>query len=215
MLPWELKELTEKRLAEVVSNGLEKDQTLEYKRSMPFETSDERLKILKAVSAFANTFGGDLVIGVEAQDGIPRLPIIGIPSAEIDRLKLTYESVARDSFEPSLPAGTVVFQTVPIGRDGQAVLVARIVQSWRGPHRVSRQGRDFWTRTNAGKEPMTISQLRDAFVLSARFARKSGTLCMNESTTSQGTQEGHLMRRLTCTATRTTTHERTRGPYAD
>ena len=79
MLPWELKELTEQRLVEAVTNGREESQTLEYKRSMPFGTWEERLKVLKAVSAFANTFGGDLVIGVDAADGLPQLPIVGIP----------------------------------------------------------------------------------------------------------------------------------------
>src|SRR5258708_28019151 len=149
MLPWELKELTEQRLVEVVTNGLEESQTLEYKRSMPFGTWDEKLKVLKAVTAFANTFGGDLVIGIEARDGIPQLQIVGIPAAEIDRFMLAYESVVRDSLEPSLPTGTVAFQPIPIGHDGQAVLVARVAQSWRVPHRIGRLGnRDFWTRTN-------------------------------------------------------------------
>src|ERR1700722_7982480 len=159
MLPWNLSDLNEQRLTEVVTNGREESQTLEYKRSMPFGTWEERLKVLKAVSAFANTFGGDLVIGVDAADGIPQLPIVGIPLAEIDCLKLAFESVTRDSLEPSLPAGTVALKSIAVGREGQAVLVARIAQSWLAPHRIGRQGnRDFWTRTNAGKEPMTISQ---------------------------------------------------------
>jgi hypothetical protein len=173
MLPWELKELTEQRLVEVVTNGLEESQTLEYKRSMPFGIWEEKLKVLKAVTAFANTFGGDLVIGIEAQDGIPQLPIVGIPAAEIDGFKQAYESVARDSLEPSLPAGTVAFKSIAVGCDGQAVLVARISQSWLAPHRIGRKGdRDFWTRTSAGKEPMTITQLRDAFVLSGTVREK-------------------------------------------
>ena len=93
--------------------------------------------------------------------------------AEIDGLKLAFESVARDSLEPSLPAGTVAFKSIVVGREGQAVLVARIAQSWLAPHRIGRQGnRDFWTRTNAGKEPMTIAQLRDAFVLSGTVREK-------------------------------------------
>jgi Putative DNA-binding domain len=173
MLPWNLTDLNEQRLTEVVTNGREESQTLEYKRTMPFGTWEERLKVLKAVSAFANTFGGDLVIGVEAPGGIPQLPIVGIPAAEIDGLKLAFESVARDSLDPSLPAGTVAFKSIPVGSDGQAVLVARIAQSRLGPHRIGRKGdRDFWTRTNAGKEPMTIAQLRDAFVLSGTVREK-------------------------------------------
>jgi hypothetical protein len=173
MLPWELKELTEQRLIEVVANGREESQTLEYKRSMPFATWEEKLKVLKAVSAFANTFGGDLVIGIAAVDGIPKLPIDGILAADIDCLKLAFESVARDSLDPPFPAGTVCFQSIPIGNDGRAVLVARVAQSWRAPHRIGRKGdREFWTRTNAGKEPMTMSQLRDAFVLSGTVREK-------------------------------------------
>jgi Putative DNA-binding domain len=170
MLPWTLEDLNESRLAEVVANGREESQTLEYKRSMSVANDDEKLKILKAVSAFANTLGGDLVIGVDAPDGVPTSSsLLGVPTAEIDGFKLAFQSFAEYNLEPSLPAGAVTFKSVPLAPDNaRAVLVARVTQSWLGPHRIGKKGnRDFWTRTNAGKEPMTIWQLRDAFTLSS------------------------------------------------
>jgi Putative DNA-binding domain len=175
VLPWALEDLNEQRLAEIVANGREEGQTLEYKRSMSFESSEDKLKVLKAVSAFANTFGGDLVIGVDAPEGVPTSSsIVGVSITEIDRFKLAFESFARDSLEPSLPAGAVNFKSVPIGRDSaRAVLVVRVTQSWLGPHRIGKKGnREFWTRTSAGKEPMTIWQLRDAFMLSGAAREK-------------------------------------------
>jgi hypothetical protein len=175
MLPWTLQDLDEQRLAEIVANGREEGQTLEYKRSMSFESNEEKLKVLKAVSAFANTFGGDLVIGVDAPDGVPTSSsIVGVPTTEIDAFKLAFESFTRDSLEPSLPAGAVTFRSIPIGHDiARAVLVARVTQSWLGPHRIGKKGnREFWTRTSAGKEPMTIWQLRDAFMLSGAAREK-------------------------------------------
>src|SRR5437773_200695 len=62
-------------------------KTIEYKREMPAGTRDEKIKFLAAVSSLANTAGGDLLIGVEAKDGVP-VAIPGIIAASLDDEKL-------------------------------------------------------------------------------------------------------------------------------
>src|SRR5208282_1661978 len=99
MLPWPLRNLTEENLRESKANERTESQSLEYKRLMLGNTPDEKLELLKAVSAFANTLGGDLVLGIDAPDGVPT-DIIGIPSSEIDKFKLKLESIVRDNLEP-------------------------------------------------------------------------------------------------------------------
>jgi hypothetical protein len=45
-------------------------KTIEYKREMPARKNEEVIKSLAAVSSLANTAGGDLLIGIEAEAGL-------------------------------------------------------------------------------------------------------------------------------------------------
>ena len=58
-------------LQALVADAVAESKTIEYKQEMPGGTREEKIKFLAAVSSFANTAGGDLLIGVPAQDGIP------------------------------------------------------------------------------------------------------------------------------------------------
>src|SRR5258705_4286639 len=72
----------------------------------------------------------------------------------------------RYNLHTSLLSHGIAFKIVPVGAT-EAVLVVRVAQSWLAPHRIGKPGnREFWARSSAGKYPMTIWQLRDAFVLS-------------------------------------------------
>ena len=50
--------------------GFPESKTLEFKAQMPAGTNDEKIKFLAAVTSLANSSGGDLLIGVEATDGM-------------------------------------------------------------------------------------------------------------------------------------------------
>lgn len=163
---WPLEELDIQKLEELRANRVLENQRLEFKSLILSSTESDKLELLKAITAFANTFGGDLVFGVHAPDGIPQ-SFNGVPITEIDQFKLKLESIVRTHIEPSLPNGCVQSKLIPVS-DEKAILILRIAQSWLAPHRVGQRGnREFWTRTDSGKEPMTISQLRDAFALSS------------------------------------------------
>lgn len=176
MLPWTLGELEREpaKLEEILTNGFSESHTLEFKRLLLSSTEDEKLELLKTVSAFANSSGGDVLFGVQAEDGIATV-LSGVPHSEIDGFKRKLESITRDNLEPSLPAGCLSFAAIQIPIvDGRVVLLARIAQSWLKPHRIGKKGhREFWTRTSAGKEPMTIWQLRDAFALSSEIEERA------------------------------------------
>jgi hypothetical protein len=77
-------------------------KTIEYKREMPAGTRDEKIKFLAAVSSLANSAGGDLLIGVQAKDGIP-VAIPGVAFTNLDDEKLRLESLLADCIEPRIP----------------------------------------------------------------------------------------------------------------
>jgi predicted HTH transcriptional regulator len=80
-------------------------KTLEHKQAMPAgkRHEDPRVAFLAAVSAFANTGGGHLLIGIEATDGVASaIPGIVIPDVDAELLRLS--NMLKDSIEPRLPS---------------------------------------------------------------------------------------------------------------
>ena len=56
-------------LAALIGNVRE-GKTIEYKQELPARSGDEKIKFLKVVSSFANTSGGDLIVGMMADNGL-------------------------------------------------------------------------------------------------------------------------------------------------
>jgi ATP-dependent DNA helicase RecG len=111
-------------------------QTLEFKRSLSEDYSRE-------LSAFANSLGGTLLIGVD-DHGV----IVGIDN--INKAKAQLQNTAR-SLEPPLP---IRIEAV------EKVLVVTIPQGPDRPHGSS--GR-FYLREGATCQHMTRGQIRDYF----------------------------------------------------
>src|SRR5699024_2605444 len=100
-------------------------KTREYKRDL-----SSPIKPLRSIVAFANSAGGQLVVGV-ADDGT----VVGVadPLAEEERLA----SLITDSIEPQLvPA--IDLATVA----GETVLVVEVPLSTRRPHCIRAEGKD-------------------------------------------------------------------------
>lgn len=126
-----------------------------------------RVPFLAAVSAFANTSGGDLLIGIEATDGVASaIPGIVIPDVDAELLRLS--NMLKDSIEPRLPS--VEIHAVECGT-GLYVLVVRAQRSWLAPHRVTIDNK-FYGRNAAGKYPLDVSELRTAFTLSDSISKR-------------------------------------------
>ncbi|MGC2201592.1 MAG: ATP-binding protein [Stellaceae bacterium] len=142
-------------------------KTLEYKREMPAGTREERIKFLAAVSSLANTAGGDLLIGVEAKDGIP-VAIPGVSFTNLDDEKLRLENLLIDGIEPRIPRVEIAQIACA---SGASTLVIRVHRSWLAPHRVKLNDK-FYGRNSAGKYPLDVTELRSAFVLSESTAEK-------------------------------------------
>ncbi len=92
------KPLTDIQLADLrnLLGNVREGKAIEYKQAMPAKTDKEVIQFLSAVSAFANTAGGDLLIGISSDDdlasGIPGIPLAA----------LTAKSFAWNSFSPTI-----------------------------------------------------------------------------------------------------------------
>jgi Putative DNA-binding domain len=155
--------LTEADLRRLIDERVPESKQIEYKRELPDGSDKGTVSFLRAVTAFANTQGGDLLYGIEAKEGIP-IRLSPLTMASSDQVVQRFESLCRDGMEPRLTG--VQYHFVPLDGGG-SVLVVRIPKSWSAPHRVSAGNHaHFYGRNSAGAYQLDVAELRQAFTLS-------------------------------------------------
>lgn len=144
-------------------------KTLEYKRQLPLSSDKDKKEFLADASSFANAGGGDLLFGVEANDGQPTA-ILGLKQFNEDKDVLRLESSIRDGIEPRIQG--IQFESIG-GFELGPVLLIRMPKSWAAPHMVSFKGTSrFFTRSSAGKFQMDVDELRAAFEGAGRLPER-------------------------------------------
>jgi hypothetical protein len=171
MIPKPLEDITEADLNGLVSGSVPEGRTIEYKAELPAGTNDEKIKFLRAVTSLANTAGGDLIIGVQAQRGIPTaVPGLLVAPADQDGEKLRLENILRDGVQERVRL--VSFRYVPL-TGGNVVLLVRVPKSFNAPHRVTIGGHsDFYARNSSGAYRLDVPELRQAFLQAPTVAAR-------------------------------------------
>jgi len=168
MIPKRLNDIDEQDLAALISNGVREGRTIDYKRSLPGNSDADKKEFLADASSFANTATGDLVFGMEEDQGLPT-QISGVAAADLDLEIRRLESILAAGLSPRIRYAVKVVATT----GGQRAVVLRIERSWSGPHRVVFQGHDkFYGRNSAGKYPLDVNELRAAFTLSSTVVER-------------------------------------------
>ena len=169
MLPTSLEDITAEMLDGLVANSVREKHNIDYKVSTYGTKDTDRKEFLADVSSFANTVGGDLVIGIEEKNGLPvRIP--GAATENIDHEIQRLQQMILYGLEPRLTG--VEMHPVPLS-NGNHVLVVRVPHSWNAPHRIVLKGYDkFYARDTNGKHPMNVDELREAFTLSDRVEQR-------------------------------------------
>ena len=152
-------QIDEARLLALIASGAAESRSIEYKRTTYGSTNADYSEFLADISSFANTSGGDLVLGMDAANGTPTT--IAPLTDPIDPEKLRLEQCARGGLQPRIP--NIEFHPVSITAGGN-VLIIRIPRSFNPPHRVVRQGgARFYARSSAGKYEPDVNELRSLF----------------------------------------------------
>lgn len=105
-----------------------------------------------AIVAFANTDGGQLILGVDDHG-----QVIGITDSDRDRLAQTVDNVA---FHNIHPPATVVLETM-IDPQGRVVLIAQIPKGSQRPYRTNRGV--YYIRTASGRRQASREELLRLF----------------------------------------------------
>ena len=136
------------------SNKICESQILDYKKKLL-----EDNKLLKQISAFANTQGGFLVFGVEetGKGGYPK-KILGIDKSQINKERI--EQIILGNIQPRL---SVKVQPIEHQQDSsKAILIIQIPDSYLKPHQNSRDNK-FYKRYNFEALPMTEMEVSDTY----------------------------------------------------
>src|ERR1035437_4508057 len=102
---------------------------VEYKSTFD---QNVRKKLPRVVSSFANSYGGILIVGINAKDGIPQEPFDGILFEDREP-RLTVENTCRQGIFPEV---TIYQKLVPSRVPRNAFLVVQTNESPKAPHAI-------------------------------------------------------------------------------
>lgn len=164
MIDKPLNQITYADIDQFVQEKWPEGKTVDYKRDSYGNRDEDKKELLKDVSSFANTQGGDILIGVDEDKGAPT-GIPGVAVSDIDKEKLRLEEIIRRGLDPRIEFAIHHVLTPA----SASIIIIRVQESLLFPHRVVYQGKfgEFWARSSAGKYSMDTDELRRAFTLSA------------------------------------------------
>ncbi len=163
MLPDQLDSVDEGHLNALVTDGVRESRSLEFKAMLLWGNDSEKKEFLADVSAFANAGGGDLILGIEEDNGTASA-VVGLNSFDPDKDALRIESIVRDGVAPRIVGLRVRRVALTSGRP---LVIIRVPNSLNRPHMVVfKQWSRFYSRNSAGKYQLDVQELRSAFVAS-------------------------------------------------
>ncbi len=161
-------EVTEQDLRRLIADRVRESQTLDYKRESYGRNDDQIREMLRDISAMANAFGGDLLIGVEEDDESIASDLYGIENAEEEAQRIV--SSCLSNIQERVPG--LVAWPVPLST-GRSVIVVRVPQSLRAPHMVTFRGiNQFWARRDQQKTPMSVYEIKETCLKVERLMEK-------------------------------------------
>lgn len=172
-------------LQALVDNHVAERRDLEFKRELPGRNDEQVKEFLADVTSLANAQGGDLIYGIEEDNGVAA----ALPGVEIndpDAVILRLESSLQANVAPRLTGVRTHWVSLANGR---GAMVMRIPGSLTAPHRViyKKSGR-FYGRNSRGKYEMDVHELRLAFTQSEQLPQRFQQLHADAIAAAKGTE---------------------------
>jgi hypothetical protein len=170
MLSVSLDTLTGDHLEELARNGVRESRGLEFKQALAVSNDEQKREFLADVTALANSGGGDLIYGVEEDDGAA-VSVRPLESFDPDAGCLRLEETIRNGVQPRILG--IKIHPVELEQAGDFALVIRVPNSLHRPHMVSFRGTSrFFSRNSSGKYQMDVHELRASFLASHGIAEQ-------------------------------------------
>lgn len=156
-------ELEEADILALREKEIGESRVLDYKREMYTSGDADKRDLACDISAFANSSGGFLIVGVECDEEANKpTEITGIDKSNAES---RIESVCLDRIDEPLSHGRDYrLQPVSLSSSDRVVLVIQVFESLRAPHIVSFQKqRYFYVRHGKQNRPADINDIRAIF----------------------------------------------------
>lgn len=163
-----LDKISEADIRRLIAAGAAESLYIDYKQATYGSKEADHAELLADVSSFANTAGGDLVIGVAESGGVPSTIVPFTGNADDEQRRL--EDIARTGLEPRIR--NLQTRAVPMA-EGGTVIIVRIPRSYVPPHRIIYKNRNrFWARASSGKYEPNVEELRHIFGETSRITER-------------------------------------------
>ncbi len=176
-----LSEINYETINELVSSKVLESKYLDYKQdiSHTLKNDETKIKILKDIVSFANSQGGDIIIGVTEKGGVP-IKITGIDLIKVDEIIRTIESISSGGVNPRIPKYEFN-NPIPLPDNSEKViLILRIHRSYNTPHMlVYKDENRFWYRGIAKNEMMDLQQIKSSIDYSQNVEEKVKAFLMD------------------------------------
>lgn len=153
-----------------VENKLSESNILDFKRDPYTDNKDW----LKDVTAFANTSGGRIIMGVDEDESGFATEAIGLKIDNLDKEIHKLFSWLREHSEPDVSGSVRIWSEQD--NHGRLFLIADIEESSLGPHRLkvqsSKANRHVYLRKGRDCVPATMSEIGELFEGSTRTMSK-------------------------------------------
>ncbi|WP_273737679.1 helix-turn-helix domain-containing protein [Natrinema soli] len=175
MLSSDLEDISAEDLERLIEIGVPERTELEFKYMLDPGREGHKKNLVKEVTSFANTSGGDLLIGIPDPDDVDHLGLSlnWITDYTRDEYKLKLEDIIRTGTQPQLSSHEI--HTIPNPNQGGAgfVAIVRIQQSMISPHRATNSsGKPFYGRNSAGTYSYDVEQLREQLIEQYRLTEE-------------------------------------------
>ena len=158
-----LEEINASDILHLINIKYPENTNLDYKRELRLDTEYAKHDFVNDICAFANTDGGDLLIGVSEFDGEPS-KVYGIRYASLtwknaDDYTKAVIDMARVYSEPNVPDINV--RTLKVL--DKTVMIIRVLKSYTGPH-CHRGDNRFYVRVGNKKDLMDYNEIKNHFL---------------------------------------------------
>lgn len=165
------KDIDAKCIERVIEDAWQESGVLEFKESLPCKSGDDRwIKkgdgigdyarnvLLAEIIAFANAFGGWLVIGIQETETKPARAKGVNPIPKCADLAERIRLQCRDCIEPQIQL--IEIEGIPVEADGSGVVIIYVPRSRMAPHR-HKITKECYFRHADRSEPMTMREIQD------------------------------------------------------
>ncbi len=156
--------LTKESLSEFLSNKIPEGGHLDYKLKLPDNKDKGYKEFLKDITSFANSVGGNIIIGVNEPKENSEISLSDFGIEEGVEIAHNLERVATTSVEPPISGLKIVAVQVS---DEKHCIVVHVPPSLSKPHMVNHKGhRTFYIRHWESSDPMTTHEIRESVISS-------------------------------------------------